>query len=96
MVGMSEAKTHLSRLVTAVTRGDTVVISRHGVPAVQLAPLAPDSLSRREKPAARGNPPNPEKALELLTEIAGIVKTIDVSESMDRTILLSELERRHA
>lgn len=34
-----EAKTHLSRLLEAVERGERVVITRNGVPAAELVPV---------------------------------------------------------
>jgi prevent-host-death family protein len=39
--GMHDAKTHLSELVEQALRGDEVVISRRGKPAVRLEPVAP-------------------------------------------------------
>ncbi|HTU46660.1 MAG TPA: type II toxin-antitoxin system prevent-host-death family antitoxin [Bryobacteraceae bacterium] len=39
-VGSFEAKTHLSALLDRVAKGETIIISRHGVPAAKLAPLA--------------------------------------------------------
>lgn len=38
-VNMHEAKTRLSALVDAAERGETVVISRNGEPAVMLVPI---------------------------------------------------------
>jgi prevent-host-death family protein len=34
-----EAKTHLPRLIRAVERGETVIITRHGKPVAQLGPV---------------------------------------------------------
>ncbi len=34
-----EAKTHLPRLIRAVERGETVIITRHGKPVAQLGPI---------------------------------------------------------
>jgi prevent-host-death family protein len=34
-----EAKTHLSRLLRAAERGETVIITRHGKPVAQLGPV---------------------------------------------------------
>jgi prevent-host-death family protein len=34
-----EAKTHLPRLIRAVERGETVIITRHGKPVAQLTPI---------------------------------------------------------
>ena len=37
---MHEAKSQLSRLVEAACRGEEVVVSRRGIPAVKLVPVA--------------------------------------------------------
>jgi prevent-host-death family protein len=37
-VGAFEAKTHLSRLLDEVERGETVTITRHGAPVAVLSP----------------------------------------------------------
>jgi prevent-host-death family protein len=39
-VGMHEAKTKLSQLVERAERGEEIVITRNGKPAVRLAPIA--------------------------------------------------------
>lgn len=38
-VNIHEAKTHLSRLIDAVTAGEEIVIARAGRPVARLAPL---------------------------------------------------------
>jgi prevent-host-death family protein len=38
-VSSYEAKTHLPRLIRAVERGETVIITRHGKPVAQLGPV---------------------------------------------------------
>ncbi len=43
-VGAYEAKTHLPRLLDAVENGETITITRHGVP---VAMLVPPSTARR-------------------------------------------------
>lgn len=40
-VNVQEAKTHLSRLLAQVEAGDSVTISRAGVPIATLVPAAP-------------------------------------------------------
>ena len=64
-VGAFEAKTHLSALLDRVAKGEKITITRHGVPAALLVPVAeaeaklshPDivegmrALRRRVKPA---------------------------------------------
>ncbi|OKH27779.1 type II toxin-antitoxin system Phd/YefM family antitoxin [Chroogloeocystis siderophila] len=37
-VGSYEAKTHLSRLLEEVEKGETIIITRHGIPIAQLTP----------------------------------------------------------
>jgi prevent-host-death family protein len=37
-VGAYEAKTHLAQLLKRVARGETITITRHGVPVAVLAP----------------------------------------------------------
>ncbi len=44
-VNVHEAKTHLSRLLTRVARGEEVVIAKAGKPIARLVPIAP----RRER-----------------------------------------------
>jgi prevent-host-death family protein len=38
-VGVSEAKTQLSRLLDEVGRGETITITRHGRPVARLTPV---------------------------------------------------------
>ncbi|HMS84590.1 MAG TPA: type II toxin-antitoxin system prevent-host-death family antitoxin [Nitrospira sp.] len=44
-IGAFEAKTHLSALLERVSKGETITITRHGVPAARLVPI--------EEPAKR-------------------------------------------
>lgn len=44
-IGAFEAKTHLSALLERVSKGETITITRHGVPAARLVPV--------EEPAKR-------------------------------------------
>jgi len=47
-VNIHEAKTHLSRLVDAATRGEGFVIAKAGKPLVKVVPLdAPEASARR-------------------------------------------------
>lgn len=43
-VGVHEAKTHLSRLLLDVQRGEEVVITRRGEEVARLVPVAPPRL----------------------------------------------------
>jgi prevent-host-death family protein len=46
-VGAFEAKTHLSRLLDDVEKGETIVITRHGSPVARLVPT--DGAHRRDE-----------------------------------------------
>jgi len=43
-VNIRRAKTELSKLVEAAERGEEVIISRNGKPAVQLVPVRPKKI----------------------------------------------------
>jgi prevent-host-death family protein len=45
-VGACEAKTHLPRLLQEVARGESIVITKHGVPVARLVP--PDGVPRAD------------------------------------------------
>jgi prevent-host-death family protein len=49
-VGAYDAKTHLPRLLEAVAAGESVIITRHGVPVAKLVP-------------ARGQRPHPGEVI---------------------------------
>lgn len=54
VVGASDAKTRLSRLLDRVERGEVITITRNGVPVARLVPMARAGASRsREKIRAR-------------------------------------------
>ncbi|MBU6428083.1 MAG: type II toxin-antitoxin system prevent-host-death family antitoxin [Cyanobacteria bacterium REEB65] len=46
-VGSYEAKTHLPRLLETVSQGETITITKHGVPVAQLVPF---DKTRRKSP----------------------------------------------
>ena len=46
MVGAFEAKTHSSRLLERVSRGEHVTITRHGTPVARLVPVAAPDRER--------------------------------------------------
>ncbi len=43
-VGAYEAKTHLGQLLDAVARGETITITKHGVPVAMLVPPSPEAV----------------------------------------------------
>jgi prevent-host-death family protein len=53
-VNMHEAKTHLSKLVERVERGEEILISRAGKPAAKLVPVAHDKPGKRTLGAWEG------------------------------------------
>jgi prevent-host-death family protein len=52
-VGAYEAKTHLPRLIRAVERGETVIITRHGKPVAKLAPVEDRGRTDMDEAKAR-------------------------------------------
>jgi prevent-host-death family protein len=48
-IGAFEAKTHLSRLLDQVERGETITITRHGKPVARLIPVAGSSRDERRR-----------------------------------------------
>ena len=42
IVGSYEAKTHLSRLLEQVAKGERITITKHGVPVAMLVPANPE------------------------------------------------------
>ncbi|MGB3456870.1 MAG: type II toxin-antitoxin system prevent-host-death family antitoxin [Litorimonas sp.] len=60
-VNIHEAKTHFSKLVAAVERGETIVISRYGKPVAQMEPVeAAGESGERELGILRGQITMPE------------------------------------
>jgi prevent-host-death family protein len=53
-VGMHEAKTKLSQLVERAERGEEIVITRNGKPAVKLAPISTTASLASVRGAWRG------------------------------------------
>lgn len=49
-IGAFEAKTHLSALLERVSKGETITITKHGVPAAMLVPV--ERVGRRFAHAA--------------------------------------------
>jgi prevent-host-death family protein len=54
IVNVHEAKTHLSRLIERVERGEQVVIGRAGRPVARLVPYAEERTSPRPFGLAKG------------------------------------------
>ena len=50
IVGSYEAKTHLSRLLDRVAKGEQITIAKHGVPVAKLVPVG--TSSKLDKKAA--------------------------------------------
>ena len=52
-VNIHEAKTHLSRLIQRVARGEEITLAKAGRPVAKIVPLAP-AVHRRTPGSARG------------------------------------------
>jgi prevent-host-death family protein len=53
-VGAFEAKTHLADLLDRVSRGETITITRHGVPAAMLVPVEETKVRMAHKEIVGG------------------------------------------
>jgi len=51
-IGSYEAKTHLPRLLDEVARGETITITKHGVPVAVLAPPVESGMAGVHEAAA--------------------------------------------
>ncbi len=69
-VGMHEAKTTLSQLVDRAERGEEIVITRNGTPAVRLTPLPKPNRLASVRGALRGNSLLPVELDDLPQDIA--------------------------
>ncbi len=47
IVGVYDAKTHLPRLLNRVSRGEKIIITKHGVPVASLQPPEPEAMCRK-------------------------------------------------
>lgn len=48
-IGVYEAKTHFPELLRRVSRGETFLITRHGLPLARLAPVQENSLDLEKR-----------------------------------------------
>ena len=69
MIGVCEAKTHLSKWLDRVTRGENLTITRHGKPVEKLVPVITDREQAKE-------------ALEQIAELRRHVKLVPLAELM--------------
>jgi len=53
-IGAFEAKTHLSSLLDRVSKGEEITITRHGIPAAVLAPVAAGEAKLSHKAIVEG------------------------------------------
>ena len=52
-VGVYEAKTHLARLVERVRQGESLTITRRGLPVARLVPVSEDARARAHEASDR-------------------------------------------
>ncbi len=48
-VGSFEAKTHFSALLERVAKGETITITRHGVPVARMVPVSGKAVRSRDE-----------------------------------------------
>ena len=53
-LNVHEAKTHLSRYLTQLSEGDTIVLCKRNVPIAEIRPLKPARTERRPIGLAKG------------------------------------------
>jgi prevent-host-death family protein len=53
-IGVFEAKTHLAALLDRVAKGERITITRHGIPAAVLAPVAETEAKLSHKEIVEG------------------------------------------
>ena len=54
MIGAFEAKTHLAALLDRVAKGEKITITRHGIPAAVLCPVAETEVKLSHKEIVEG------------------------------------------
>lgn len=69
-IGMHEAKTKLSQLVERAERGEEIVITRNGTPAVRLTPVPKPNRLAAVRGALRGANILPDELDELPDDVA--------------------------
>lgn len=62
-IGSYEAKTHLAQLLERVSRGETIAITKHGVPVALLSPVKTVPQKERAKAIAELLAFRPKQAL---------------------------------
>lgn len=67
-IGAFEAKTRLSELLERASRGETIVITKHGHPVARLVPSEPEDAERVAK------------AVERLRGFRGVLRGVTVEE----------------
>lgn len=72
MIGAHEAKTHLSKLLDRVVRGENLIITRHGKPVAKLVPVKIDQEQAKE-------------ALDCIAELRRHIKLAPLAELMAMT-----------
>jgi prevent-host-death family protein len=66
-IGAYEAKTHFSKLVECVARGEPIIITRHGIPVMTMQPVSNNPKMTSEKVIAGIKTFRKERRLEGLT-----------------------------
>jgi len=67
-LNIHEAKTHLSKYLARLKKGETIVLCRRNVPIAEIRPLQPEQKRRRPVGLARGSFEVPPEFHEPLPE----------------------------
>ena len=67
-LNIHEAKTHLSKYLARLKKGESIVLCRRNVPIAEIRPLQPDEKQRRPVGLARGSFEVPAEFHEPLPE----------------------------
>jgi antitoxin (DNA-binding transcriptional repressor) of toxin-antitoxin stability system len=67
-LNIHEAKTHLSRYLSRLAKGETITLCKRNVPVAEIRPIPPDRKSRRPIGLAKGTFKVPKKFHEPLPE----------------------------
>lgn len=67
-LNIHEAKTHLSRYLSRLAKGETITLCKRNVPVAEIRPIPPDRKSKRPIGLAKGTFKVPQKFHEPLPE----------------------------
>ena len=85
-VGVRQAKTELTKLISAALEGETIVIANHGKPLVRLVPEGPKPAKNRGYGCLKGAFEIPANWDQMDSEVEGLFEHIqDLKKSRQYT-----------